>query len=67
MPPLPFVLRDVLDRGAASFTDELRETRLMDVMPASRFNADSPHMRQPFDYPKHGARPRGLRHLPQPR
>jgi hypothetical protein len=45
----PLVPRDVLNRGAASLTGELRKAPLMDVMAAARFNANSADMFQPLD------------------
>jgi hypothetical protein len=45
----PLVPCNVLNRGAASLTSELRKAPLMDVMAAARFNANSADVFQPLD------------------
>jgi len=66
VPALPFIVGDMLDRGAASFTRELCQPCLMDEMTTARLDTNATHFFQPLDQAKHSRRPGGFRHLPQP-
>jgi hypothetical protein len=46
----------MLRRHAASLAGELRQARLVNVMSASRLDANRPHMFQAFDKAEHGGR-----------
>jgi hypothetical protein len=56
----------MLRRHAASLAGELRQARLVNVMSASRLDANRPDMFQAFEQAEHGGRLAGLWHLPQP-
>ena len=63
MSALAFVSSHVLHCGAAGFTGELGETRLMNAVAASRLDADCPDVNQTLDQTQHCQRLRRFRHL----
>ncbi len=66
VPSLPFIVGDMLDRGAARLAGELCQARLMDKMSSAWRDADTSYMFQPLDDTEHGRRRGGFWHLPQP-
>ena len=66
MAALAFIVSDMLDRGAAGLTRQLREPCLMDEVTPARLDTDAAHFRQPLDHAEHRRGFGGFRYLPQP-
>jgi hypothetical protein len=63
---LAFIISDMLNRGAAGLTRQLRQPCLMDEMTSARLDTDATHFLQPLDHAQQRRGFGGFRHLPQP-